>query len=139
MVASVIDLLTRDEGEVLHVYLDSRGIQTLGIGRRVDEKGGISRVEARFLLVNDIQLCTDDLTINYGWFKKLTPVRQAVLLSMRFVFGHGGLNGWPTFLSQMESGAYNEAAANLRTSQWHGQAPQRVEQLAEMLETNAWV
>ena len=137
MIASIEDLLVRDEGEVLHVYLDSRGIQSLGVGRRVDEKGGISKAESRYLLSNDLVQCRKDCLL-FSWFYPLNPARQGVILSMRFIFGKEGLDGWPHFLNQMAQRDWLGASQNLLSSDWHKEAPARVERLAGILQTGAW-
>ena len=49
----LMDELIRDEGLRLKVYLDSEGIETIGVGRNLQK--GITRDEAMFLLNNDIR------------------------------------------------------------------------------------
>jgi GH24 family phage-related lysozyme (muramidase) len=127
-----------DEGEVLFVYKDSRGYDTLGVGRRVDKLGGISKAESRFMLQNDIVRIAADCQ-RFPWFGRLDPIRQAVILSMAFVFGINGLQGWPNFLNLCAVSNWSEASSNLMTSKWHGEAPERVYRLAQQLLTGQWV
>src|SRR5690606_9414474 len=90
---------------------------TIGVGRNLDDVGlskdeqrkllgtfglnrkevidallirGISEEEALFLLDNDIKKCVDDVK-EFPWFESLDPVRQKVIVDMRFNLGLAGL------------------------------------------------
>ena len=77
--SELIDMLKRHEGEVRsedgrHVaYQCPDGKWTIGIGRNVDEDGGIglSDEEVDFLLKNDLDRCEAELNTEYVWFRTL--------------------------------------------------------------------
>ena len=132
-------LLVADEGEVLHVYLDSRGVQTLGVGRRVDELGGISNDESRYMLGNDVQKVKNFCALRFPWLEAQSAARIAVVQSMCFIFGGAGLLGWPHFLSAMQAGDWEAAAQELETSKWAVEAPERVARFAKSLRSGEFV
>ena len=80
-VSHFLDKLIEHEGMVLDVYKDSLGIDTIGIGRNLKDRGiskdeldymdipnidavyqhGISEADARYLAMNDIRIVEDEL------------------------------------------------------------------------------
>jgi lysozyme len=132
-------MLLRDEGERLEAYADSRGILTIGVGRRIDGGGGISEEESRFLLRNDIAKATAVCSSSFTWFLLLDPARQAVLISMAFQLGERGLKGFQRFLGAAEKGEWDVAAEEMLRSSWAQQTPARVARLAAQLKTGEWV
>ena len=56
----LIDQLIKHEGMELKVYKDSLGIETIGIGRNLVDRG-VSEEEARYLCNNDIDIVEQEL------------------------------------------------------------------------------
>lgn len=135
MLRTISEELIRDEGEVLHVYQDTEGFWTLGIGRLVDKRrgGGITHEEALYLLQNDILRKMEDLDRELPWWRKLSPVRQRVLLNMCFNLGIGGLLKFKNTLAAVERGRYEEASRGMLKSRWAGQVGERADRLAKMM------
>lgn len=137
--------LIADEGVVLHAYQDSLGFWTIGCGRMIDKRrrGGISYVEALYLLDNDISRCIRELTAAFEWFPGLDPVRQTILVAMLFNMGLGnksrGLKSFRNTLAAIAGGRYQDAARGMRRSLWARQVGKRAERLATMMETGAWL
>lgn len=129
-----------DEGCVLHVYDDSLGYATIGYGRLVDKrkKGGISLDEAEYLLENDIDKKLIDLRNRLPWFDSLDDARKGVLLNMCFQLGISGLMNFKNTLAFIESGDYENAAANMLKSKWAQQTPNRAKRMAEQMRTGLW-
>lgn len=135
MLRTISEELIRDEGEVLHAYQDTEGFLTIGVGRLIDKRrgGGITREEALYLLQNDILRKMEDLDRELPWWKKLSQVRQRVLLNMCFNLGIGGLLKFKNTLAAVESGRYEEAAKGMMASKWAKQVGARAERLAKMM------
>jgi lysozyme len=131
----LIKELRRDEGVIPHAYQDSLGWWTIGVGRLIDRrKGGrLTDEEIDFLLSNDIKECVNDLNRVLPWFKDLTPVRQRVLVNMRFNLGLQGLLSFKNTLRFIENGQYEQAAGGMLDSKWATQVGQRANRLAEMM------
>ena len=136
-VALLVEQLIRHEGMVLHVYPDSLGYLTLGIGRLVDKRrgGGITADEARYLLVNDIQRVAEELSRHLPWWEQLDDVRKRVLADMGFNLGIAGLLKFKNTLAAMKRGDYEAAARGMLRSRWATQVKGRATRLAEMMRT----
>ena len=102
-----LDKLIEHEGMVLTVYKDSLGIDTIGIGRNLKDRGisreeldyldipnmevvhehGISEADARYLAHNDIAIVENELCRVHNCVENLDSVRQLVLMDMAFNMG----------------------------------------------------
>lgn len=140
MINNSEDQLIRDEGVVLHVYKDSLGYLTLGVGRLVDERkgGGITKAEAMYLLKNDIESRKTLLLTTLPWTASLDPVRFGVLLNMSFQMGVEGLLGFRNTLSMVRLGNYFQASLGMLNSLWAKQTPERAKRLADQMRTGVW-
>jgi len=127
--------LIRDEGVVLHAYLDSLGYLTIGVGRLIDERlgGGISEAEARFLLDHDIDRVEQALLERWPWYASLDDVRQRVLCNMAFNLGIQGLATFTKTLASIEHGDYARASTQMLQSLWAKQVKGRAVRLARMM------
>jgi len=126
--------LIRDEGLRLKPYLDTRGIETIGIGHNLVAKG-ISENVANIIYLEDVEEVMGQLDRALPWWQHLDPVRQRVLANMCFNLGIEKLLGFPHTLILMESGNYEAAAAAMADSLWHRQVGDRAVRLEAMMET----
>lgn len=133
--------LTRDEGKKPHVYPDSLGFWTIGIGHLVDKrKGGrISEAAIQFIFEEDLAEKAADLDRELPWWRTLSDARQRVLLNMTFNLGIGsrkpakGLLAFHNTLAAIREGRWNAAAAGMLDSLWARQVGPRAERLAAMM------
>lgn len=135
--------LIRDEGVVLHVYPDSLGYLTIGVGRLVDPKKGgrISRAEAEFMLHNDVLHVQVLLDKYLPWWRQMDEVRQRALANMAFNLGvgpspdepEGKLLKFKNTLAAMERGDYAAAAQGMGSSLWATQVGARATRLIHMM------
>jgi lysozyme len=128
--------LVQEEGEVLHVYKDSLGFLTLGVGRLVDKRkgGGITKEESRFLLHNDIERVLIEMSHLFPWALEMTETRQRVLAEMLFQLGAKTLLDFKQTLGAMKTGRYLTAARGMRRSKWSTHSTARAERLAKLME-----
>ena len=126
--------LERDEGVRFRPYKDSVGKTTIGVGRNLDDVG-ISNVEARQLLLNDIARTTADLDKALPWWRTLDEVRQRVLVNMAFNMGTGGLVKFRQTLVFVKAGMWGAAADGMMASLWAKQVGPRAARLAAMMRT----
>lgn len=140
MINDIYSQLRRDEGEVLYVYKDHLGFDTIGVGRLVDRRkgGGISTSESSFLLENDVQTRKVSLNSALPWMKNLDEVRQGVLINMSFQMGVEGLLGFKNTLEMVKQGRYEDAGRGMLNSLWAKQTPARAMRLAEQMRTGVW-
>lgn len=125
--------LMRHEGVRLTVYQDALGIETIGVGRNLRDKG-LSTDEALFLLENDIDECVGDC-LRFPWFADLDPVRQRVVVDMRFNLGPSRLRGFKNTLAAIGRRDFEAAANGMLKSLWARQVKSRAVRLAQMMRT----
>jgi lysozyme len=136
--------LTADEGLRLEPYDDATGhthkqgvpvvgYLTIGIGRNLDTNG-ITKDEAEYLLTNDINMVAGWLNVKLPWWTGMTDGRQRALINMVFNMGTGGILKWPMFLSQLQSGNYEAAAATIKNSLWYTQVGNRAARIANLIQ-----
>ena len=131
-------LITKHEGYRQHAYLDSLGYTTIGIGRCIAPGSkGLSKLEASFLLSNDIDECLADLK-TFPWFDGLNEARQAALCDMRFNLGPSRLRRFEKMLAAIEAGDFVEASKQALASQWANQVGRRSKTIAKMIESGEW-
>ena len=131
--------LIREEGFRSHAYVDSLGFLTIGIGRLIDQRkdgSGLTREEAEYLLANDIKRVTAQLDVSLPWWDELSDVRRAVLVSMAFQMGVGGLLTFTNTLRHIRQGNYFEASVSMFDSKWARQTPNRAIRLAAAMRSD---
>ena len=152
--------LSRDEGNKLKAYRDSRGFWTIGTGRNLDARRGgptgpygisasetatlfitrasclakgITDAQRIALLDNDIDNCLRDLDRALPWWRKLDGVRQRVLVNMCFNMGVSKLLGFKNTLAAIENGRWADAANGMLSSAWATQVHDRATRLASLM------
>lgn len=130
-------LLEKHEGFRSKPYRCSSGKLTIGIGRNIEDVG-ISEMEARLLLTNDIDRILREAIESFTWFKSLNIARQDVVLSMIFNLGLAGFKGFKRTISAIQYGNYNLAADEMLESAWAGQVGERAIELAAMMRSGRY-
>lgn len=134
-------LITQHEGSEHWVYLDSVGVQTIGIGRNVDKKKkgpGLRESEIQFMLTNDIVEYIPQMPALFKNFNELSNVRKAVLLDMRHNLGQAGLSNFKRFRTAIELNEFQHASVEMLNSQWAAQNKGRAKTLSEMMALDRW-
>ena len=147
---NIIDLLTKHEARRHLLYDDATGKPitkgstvignpTIGVGRCLTTNP-LTDNEIDYLLTNDIKTFTSGLKKRIPWFEELNEARRAVLTSLAFQRGIGGLfKHHRTMIDLLQQKEYLNAANDLRNSAY-GQAFQsRARDLANMLEKGEFV
>lgn len=134
---NLTDQLIRDEGLRLYPYTDTVGKITIGVGRNLTDVG-ISAVEARQLLANDVQNAIARMEQTLPWSTGLDEVRHAALANMTFNLGIGRLCGFKNFLEALRSGDWKTARNEMLNSHWAEQVGPRAQRLAIQIETGVW-
>lgn len=146
--------LKRDEGLKLRVYLDSKRIPSIGVGRNLNAIGirasetarlgitkasvlahGITEAQAYVLLDNDIDEAEHALDRDWPWWRKLDGVRQRALINMMFNMGPATMRQFRNSLTLIQNGRYALAAKNLSVSAWDAQVGARADRLQAMILT----
>lgn len=125
-------LLEKHEGFRRFPYKDSVGKLTIGIGRNIEDRG-ITRMEAIFLLENDIEDFYNELNEGFYWYEALDPVAKVVMLDMAFNMGFAGLKTFKVTLEHLKNHNYKAASVSMLQSKWANQVGSRAVELSELL------
>ncbi len=128
--------LRRDEGVRRKPYRCTAGKLSIGAGRNLDDVG-LSDDEIDYLLANDITRSVADLDKHLPWWRKLSPVRQRVMVNLCFNMGIGndtrGLRSFKNTLTRIQAGDYDGAARGMAGSKWARQVGARATRLIAMM------
>ena len=149
----LIEKLIQHEGLKLQVYQDTLGIDTIGIGRNLQDRGisddeledmdipnieyvyknGITEVDAMILAENDIIIVEDELVRAHSCVEDLDSVRQLVLVDMAFNMGVPRLNKFKMMWAAIHDEDYPTAAKEMLDSRWASQVKGRATKLANAM------
>lgn len=124
------------EGVKNKVYKDHLGIETIGVGRNLVDRG-LSDEEVDYLLSNDITIVENELDNGLSWWRDLDEVRQRALADLAFNMGLPRLHGFVKMLSALQRRDYHAAADELLDSKYAKQVGERSNRVAEMIRTGA--
>ena len=122
------------EGVKGKVYKDHLGIETIGVGRNLVDRG-LSEDEIDYLLANDIQIVENELDNGLSWWRDLDEVRQRALAALAFNMGLPRLHGFVKMLDGLQRRDYHAAADELLDSKYAKQVGARSERVANMIRT----
>ena len=128
--------LEQEEGYMARVYRCSSGALTIGIGYNLD--AGMPHDEAVFLLRYRLGKIQAALASRLPFFKGLSEVRQAALISMAYQMGVEGLLAFKRTLASIEAGHYDTAGREMLESKWARQTPERAQRTAYMIRYDRW-
>lgn len=138
--------LKRDEGEILRVYLDSRGIPTAGVGHNLSAHGlnwpvgtPITQEQSDSWLKEDLQTSIDNMDTHLSWLTELNfQMRYWAVANMCFNLGIVGLLGFHRTLTAIEDRDWNNASTAMLSSRWATQVGARATRLATQMRTGVW-
>ena len=149
----LIEKLIVAEGLRLQVYKDTLGIDTIGIGRNLEDRGitkeelddldiptiehvyeyGITEADAVYLATNDVQIVEEELVRAHPCVDRLDSVRQLILIDMAFNMGVPRLCKFKKMWAAVECGDYPTAAKEMLDSRWAKQVKGRAVKLANAM------
>jgi len=137
--ATLQAFIAKHEGYVNHVYLDSRGFPTAGIGHlltgggwHVGEPVSAEQITAWFH--SDVATAIAGAKGVMGAsFDRLDEARKMVIIDMVFNLGVGGFAGFHHTIAAIESGAYAQAASDMLQSAWASQVGSRATEDASIM------
>ena len=152
-VSHFLDKLIEHEGMVLTVYQDTLGIDTVGIGRNLKDRGispeelaymdipnmaivyteGINEADARYLALNDIKIVENELCKVHTCVDDLDAVRQLILMDMAFNMGVPRLCKFKKMWNAIHEKKFDVAAKEMLDSRWANQVKSRSTKLANAM------
>lgn len=145
-VTDIYSQLKRDEGGcILHIYPDSRGIDTVYVGHNL-EANPLSDLDFTVeqgmqVLHDDVDRITAQLLASIPWLADLQQsdiVRFGIFQNMGFNLGVGGLMNFHHDLADTQAGRYEQSAQDMRMSLWYVQVGARAERLCQQMRTGLW-
>jgi len=150
-----LDKLIEHEGMVLTVYQDTLGIDTIGIGRNLKDRGiskeeldymdipnmdviyehGISEADARYLAMNDIAIVENELCRVHPCVEELDSVRQLILMDMAFNMGVPRLCKFKKMWNAVHEENFEAAGLEMMDSRWARQVGGRAKKLSDAMKT----
>jgi len=148
-----IEELIKHEGLKLQVYKDTLGIDTIGIGRNLEDRGisqeelddldipnmdviyeyGITEADAVYLAQNDVQIVEEELLRAHPCVDRLDSVRQLILMDMAFNMGVPRLCKFQKMWNAIHEEKYDVAAKEMLDSRWANQVKSRAIKLANAM------
>lgn len=135
MMSKIIQMLRLHEGVKSHAYQCTAGKWTIGVGRNIDQAGGlgISDDEIDYLLTNDVRRVVEELDKAFPWFSGLDQVRKDAMIDICFNVGITRLKGFAKGLAAMAAGDYQTAGYEFSDSNWSRQVKGRAETIVNMI------
>ena len=148
-----VNKLIAHEGLRLQVYKDTLGIDTIGIGRNLEDRGitkeeldwmdipsmdavyeyGITEGDAMYLAKNDVQIVEEELVRAHPCVEELDAVRQLVLMDMAFNLGVPRLCKFKKMWAAVHENKFDVAAKEMLDSRWANQVKSRATKLAHAM------
>jgi lysozyme len=154
----LVKMIALHEGIVLSVYQDHLGINTVGIGRNLDDRGitdgellfmnktiddvydsGLTEEEAYYLCMNDIAIVEKELLDSKPIVNQLSAVRQMVLVDMAFNMGVPRLRLFKNMWMAIEKVNYPLACEEMIDSRWASQVGNRAMKLSLAMKNGEWI
>ena len=149
----LIEKLIAAEGLKLQVYKDTLGIDTIGIGRNLEDRGitkqeldeldipsidhvyeyGITEADAVYLATNDVQIVEKELSNAHPCVDGLDSVRQLVLMDMAFNMGVPRLCKFKKMWNAIHEEDFATASKEMLDSRWANQVKSRSVKLANAM------
>jgi lysozyme len=154
----LLEELVKHEGLRLQVYQDTLGIDTIGIGRNLKDRGiskeeldeldiptidhvyeyGITEADAMLLAENDVQIVEEELLRAHPCVEDLDAVRQLVLVDMAFNMGVPRLCKFKKMWNAIHENKFDIASKEMLDSRWANQVKSRSVKLANAMHNGAF-
>ncbi len=130
--------IKRDEGFRSKVYLDHKGIPTIGYGTRIDELE-LTREMGEYFLERELAEKERRL-IRIPAFLTLSIARRNVIRSMAYQMGVRGVKNFKNMWKAIDGENYIQAANEMRDSRWwrDPKTRKRAERMSNRMETGKW-
>jgi lysozyme len=133
LIQTAKQLIVKHEGMKTHLYKDSLGNLTIGIGYEIQSRG------LPVPVIN--HLCDEDINYHDGmlakhlWYQVLNKARKAVLLDMAFNLGQHGLMSLDRFITALQDKNYNAASEIMLEYEWAKQVKERAIEDAKIMKS----
>lgn len=138
-----------DEGRKDHIYLDTEGKPTFGVGHLLTKKdvewqpyhalakGGklfVSEERIDKALESDIRIAISSCCDMFDDFSDFDEEIKQIIANMMFNMGYSRLLGFKEFRAAIESKNYKLAAKEMKDSKWYKQTKDRAKRLVARMD-----
>lgn len=129
--ARLKQLIVSHEGYKTHLYTDSVGKQTVGIGYNITDRGmPDSWINQQY--DEDVTYFDQQLSQDFDWYIGLNDARKMILIDMCFM-GYKTFKEFERMLQALRFGDYEKAASEILKSKWAEQVGHRALENAEIM------
>ena len=122
-----------NEGREKHVYTDTLGNRTIGVGHNLEN--GLTERMIDFILSEDYSAAESAALAVFPWLASLDAVRKAAVVDLVFNMGIAKVLKFRNTLKALEQGHWHAAGQGLRASLWFKQVGQRGPRIVGMIES----
>jgi GH24 family phage-related lysozyme (muramidase) len=150
--------IAENEGKRAHVYTDTAGHPSVGIGFNLDRQGAKDAIQAVGADYDKVRAGQQDLTddqisrlfeqdLNQAVgeasslvsnFSSLDDPRQFVVVDMIFNLGSSGFGQFHHAIAAIQSQDWEAAGEAMTQSSWYSQVGHRAEKDVQMMKTGQW-
>tara|TARA_R110000765_G_scaffold3320_2_gene10332 strand:+ start:360 stop:785 length:426 start_codon:yes stop_codon:yes gene_type:complete len=136
---NLAEKIMKSEGFRHKVYIDTRGLPTIGYGHLITKKDkfieGVSypEKELRELFYKDLEKAKKGAQKLIWHIKNIDPIAEEIIIEMVYQLGKSGVQKFVKMLLALEELNYHEAHLQMLDSKWHTQTKLRCENLAKMM------
>ena len=129
----LMERIREHEGFSRTPYMDSTGHITVGYGRNLEDKG-ITKSEAEYMLINDINNAIDQMLNHLSYVvEDLNDGRKEVIVEMIFNMGIYNVLKFRKMIAALQEHNYLKASREMLDSKWAKQVGQRALDLAKIM------
>ena len=121
------------------VYLDSRGLATIGYGHLVTEEDNFEpkvqypKAQLLELFKKDLDRAEKEADELVGQIEELHIVAKDCIIEMCFQLGKNGVRKFTKMLLALEERDYKTASLEMLDSKWNKQTPKRCQELSRLM------
>ena len=130
------DYIELNEGYRRYKYVDTVGVETIGIGFNLEE--GLSHEESVKILQMRMDKFIEELTRTIPAYRSLGTIRKIVLVDMAYNLGISRLLKFKKMLAALDDRNFELAAEELLDSTYARQVKGRAQRNAHMMSTGDW-
>ena len=155
LIKQILPRIIQHEGKKDRVYLDTKGIPTIGVGFNLNRSDSSAKLKAvganpvkikagkakltdsqiNTLLTADLERSKLDAQALIRNWQKTPPKVQGVLVEMVFNLGKRGLSEFKNFLNHIENRRYQAASKEMLNSTWARQVGNRATTLSNIVKS----
>lgn len=126
------DSIKKHEGYRSRVYEDTLGYETIGYGFAIKDLE-LDEAVSSLILEKKVMKLIMRCNNAFSWLKKLPVEAQMVIVEMCYQLGVSGVSKFVKTIKHLKEKSWRSAAAEMLSSRWAVQTPNRAQELSEII------